>query len=165
MATVCDLLEGAMLKRQALWNRSDGVAVIAEGLLEHMAPEELQGIEGVRIAHDSYGHLRLAEVDLAYVLKDPGRASLRQPRRDSRGGAQEYRLRTALGGAHRFRLRVRPHPRLRGRRVSARPRRSAPELSALGGLVDGKLDIWTSRTGTRDRQNSRAHGRYRRAVL
>ncbi len=69
MATVCDLLEGAMLKRQALWNRSDGVAVIAEGLLEHMAPEELQGIEGVRIAHDSYGHLRLAEVDLAYVLK------------------------------------------------------------------------------------------------
>ncbi|MGZ8434070.1 MAG: diphosphate--fructose-6-phosphate 1-phosphotransferase [Candidatus Binatia bacterium] len=69
MVTVCDLLEGAMLKRQALWNRSDGVAVIAEGLLEHMAAEELQGIEGVRIAHDSYGHLRLAEVDLAYVLK------------------------------------------------------------------------------------------------
>jgi 6-phosphofructokinase 1 len=69
MSTVCDLLEGAMLKRQALWNRSDGVAVIAEGLLEHMAPEELQGIEGVRIARDSYGHLRLAEVDLAYILK------------------------------------------------------------------------------------------------
>jgi len=69
MATVCDILEGAILKRQALWNRSDGVAVIAEGLLEHMAAEELSGIEGVRIAHDSYGHLRLAEVDLAYILK------------------------------------------------------------------------------------------------
>jgi len=70
MATVCDLLEGAILKRKALWNRSDGVAVIAEGLLEHMAAEELNGIEGVRITHDSYDHLRLADVDLAYILKN-----------------------------------------------------------------------------------------------
>ena len=69
MATVCDLLEGAILKRKAHWNRADGVAVIAEGLLEHMPAEELDGIEGVRITHDSYGHLRLAEVDLAYILK------------------------------------------------------------------------------------------------
>jgi 6-phosphofructokinase 1 len=69
MATVCDLLEGAIHKRKALWNRSDGVAVIAEGLLEHMTAEELKDIEGVRITHDSYGHLRLAEVDLAYILK------------------------------------------------------------------------------------------------
>jgi 6-phosphofructokinase 1 len=69
LATVCDILEGAMLKRKALWNRKDGVAVIAEGLLEHMPIEELQAIEGVRLARDSYGHLRLAEVDLAHVLK------------------------------------------------------------------------------------------------
>jgi len=67
--TVCDILEGAILKRAALWNRPDGVAVIAEGLLERVAPEELQKISGVRIARDSYGHLRLAELDLAYVLK------------------------------------------------------------------------------------------------
>ncbi len=39
MSTVCDVLEGSILKRQALWNRADGVAVIAEGLLEHMAPK------------------------------------------------------------------------------------------------------------------------------
>jgi 6-phosphofructokinase len=69
MATVCDILEGAILKRTALWNRPDGVAIIAEGLLEHMAVAELEGVEGVRITHDSYGHLRLAEVDLAYILK------------------------------------------------------------------------------------------------
>ncbi|HWO41696.1 MAG TPA: diphosphate--fructose-6-phosphate 1-phosphotransferase, partial [Candidatus Eisenbacteria bacterium] len=67
--TVCDILEGAILKRAALWNRPDGVALIAEGLLERVAPEELQKISGVRIARDSYGHLRLAELDLAYVLK------------------------------------------------------------------------------------------------
>lgn len=70
MSTVCDILEGAILKREALWNRADGVAVIAEGLLEHMPAEELSGIEGVRIAHDSYGHLRLAEVELAFILKN-----------------------------------------------------------------------------------------------
>ena len=69
MTTVCDLLEGAILKRKALWSRADGVAVIAEGLLEHMPVEELKDIEGVRITHDSYGHLRLAEVDFAYILK------------------------------------------------------------------------------------------------
>jgi ATP-dependent phosphofructokinase / diphosphate-dependent phosphofructokinase len=69
LETVCDILEGAILKRAALWNRADGVAVIAEGLLERVPPEDLQGIAGVRIAHDSYGHLRLAELDLAYILK------------------------------------------------------------------------------------------------
>jgi ATP-dependent phosphofructokinase / diphosphate-dependent phosphofructokinase len=69
ISTVCDLLEGALLKRKALWNRSDGVAIIAEGLLERVSAEELSGIDGVRITHDAYGHLRLAEVDLAYILK------------------------------------------------------------------------------------------------
>jgi 6-phosphofructokinase 1 len=66
---VCDILEGAILKRKALWNRADGVAIIAEGLLERVPAAELSKIEGVRIEHDSYGHLRLAELDLAYLLK------------------------------------------------------------------------------------------------
>ena len=69
LQAVGDLLEGAILKRQALWGRQDGVAVIAEGLLEHMPIDELTAIQGVRILHDSYGHLRLAELDLAYILK------------------------------------------------------------------------------------------------
>lgn len=67
---VGDLLEGAILKRRALWNRQDGLAVIAEGLLERMPVEELTAIEGVQIQHDDYGHLRLAELDLAYILKN-----------------------------------------------------------------------------------------------
>jgi 6-phosphofructokinase len=52
-----------------LWERQDGVALIAEGLLERMPVNELTAIEGVQIQHDSYGHLRLAELDLAYILK------------------------------------------------------------------------------------------------
>jgi len=65
-----DILEGAILKRQALWGRHDGVAVIAEGLLERMPEQELTAIEGVQIQRDTYGHLRLAELDLAYILKN-----------------------------------------------------------------------------------------------
>jgi 6-phosphofructokinase 1 len=67
--TLCDILEGAILKREALWHRPDGVAVIAEGVLERIPAEELAVIEGARITHDDYGHLRLAEMDLAYILK------------------------------------------------------------------------------------------------
>jgi 6-phosphofructokinase 1 len=70
LETVGDILEGAILKRRALWDRNDGVALIAEGLLERMPVEELTAIEGVQIQHDSYGHLRLAELDLAYILKN-----------------------------------------------------------------------------------------------
>jgi 6-phosphofructokinase len=69
LETIGDILEGAILKRQVLWERNDGVALIAEGLLERMPVEELTAIEGVQIQHDSYGHLRLAELDLAYILK------------------------------------------------------------------------------------------------
>ena len=68
LQTVCDILEGAILKRQVM-GRSDGVALIAEGLLEKIPQDELTNIEGVRIMHDAYGHLRLAELDLAYILK------------------------------------------------------------------------------------------------
>jgi len=69
LETLCDLLEGAILKRKALWGRLDGVALIAEGLLERLTPEEMTAIEGVRITRDDYGHLRLAEMDLAFILK------------------------------------------------------------------------------------------------
>jgi len=69
LETIGDVLEGAILKRQALWERNDGVALIAEGLLERMPEKELTAIQGVQIQHDSYGHLRMAELDLAYILK------------------------------------------------------------------------------------------------
>ncbi len=69
LQTLCDVLEGAILKRKALWGRRDGVALIAEGLLERLPAEEMTAIEGVRIVRDDYGHLRLAEMDLAFILK------------------------------------------------------------------------------------------------
>jgi 6-phosphofructokinase 1 len=69
LETLADLLEGAILKRRAKWQRRDGVAVIAEGLLERIPEDELNKIEGVRLVRDDYGHLRLAEMDLAHILK------------------------------------------------------------------------------------------------
>jgi 6-phosphofructokinase 1 len=34
-----------------------------------MPEEELTSIQGVQIQHDNYGHLRMAELDLAFILK------------------------------------------------------------------------------------------------
>jgi len=65
---VCDVLEGAILKRKAL-GREDGVAVIAEGVGYKMDPQELQGMPGVEIKKDAAGHLRMAEVPLANLLR------------------------------------------------------------------------------------------------
>ncbi|HID08277.1 MAG TPA: 6-phosphofructokinase [Armatimonadetes bacterium] len=65
---VCDIIEGAILKRRVL-GRKDGVAVVAEGVGEKLDPEELAAIPGVTVERDPHGHLRLAEVPLGSVLK------------------------------------------------------------------------------------------------
>jgi 6-phosphofructokinase 1 len=65
---VCDVLEGAILKRRAM-GHEHGVAVIAEGLAERFTSAELQAIPGVVIEYDPYGNIRLAEVELGKILK------------------------------------------------------------------------------------------------
>ncbi len=68
LAEVCDVLEGAILKRRVL-GRKDGVAVIAEGIGEKIDPEELAKIPGVEVERDPHGHIRLGEIPLATILK------------------------------------------------------------------------------------------------
>jgi len=65
---VSDILEGAIIKRRAD-GKNNGVAVIAEGITEKLDPEELQSIPGVEVRRDPHGHLRLAEINLANLLK------------------------------------------------------------------------------------------------
>lgn len=65
---VLDVLEAAMIKRKA-FGREHGVAVIAEGIAEKLDPEELRSIPGVNIIFDDHGHMRLADVPLANVLR------------------------------------------------------------------------------------------------
>ncbi|MFP8879182.1 MAG: 6-phosphofructokinase, partial [Myxococcota bacterium] len=58
-------LEGAIVRRRAA-GRPDGVAVIAEGIAEHMDPDDpiLKDVP-----RDAHGHIRLAEVPLGKVLR------------------------------------------------------------------------------------------------
>jgi 6-phosphofructokinase 1 len=74
MKTIVDSLVGAIIKRMAD-GRKDGVAIIAEGVVLDVAPEDLEGL--AEIERDAHGHLRLAEVDLGNILKAQVQARLR----------------------------------------------------------------------------------------
>ena len=65
---ISKVLEGAILKRRVMGN-DHGVAVIAEGIAEKLAPEELAGLPGVTVEYDSYGHIRLNDIPLAIILR------------------------------------------------------------------------------------------------
>jgi 6-phosphofructokinase 1 len=64
---VVDILAGAIIKRRAD-GREDGTAVLAEGLIEFLSPDELA--EFGEIEHDEHGHVRLAEINLGDVIRD-----------------------------------------------------------------------------------------------
>jgi 6-phosphofructokinase 1 len=49
--------------------RPHGLVVVAEGIAEKMAPEELAEIPGVEVSYDSYGHINLGDIPLATILK------------------------------------------------------------------------------------------------
>lgn len=66
LAHLVDVLIGAMIKRLS-GGRVDGVAVLAEGLVEILDPRDLGGLEHVE--RDEHGHLRLSEVDIGELLR------------------------------------------------------------------------------------------------
>ncbi|NOU10697.1 MAG: 6-phosphofructokinase [Nitrospira sp.] len=63
---VVDLLIGAVIKRLE-HGRSDGVVVLAEGLIEIIDSRDLGGLEHVE--RDEHGHLRMSEIDIGDVLR------------------------------------------------------------------------------------------------
>jgi 6-phosphofructokinase 1 len=66
LKTITDTLVGAIIKRLAS-GKKHGVAVIAEGVVEGLDPQDLAGLEGVE--RDAHGHLRIAEVAIGQILK------------------------------------------------------------------------------------------------
>ncbi|MEK7864048.1 MAG: 6-phosphofructokinase, partial [Chloroflexota bacterium] len=66
LAKIVDTLLFSILKRLA-GGRSDGVAVLAEGLVERLDETDLQELEGVE--RDDHGHIRIAEIDFGDILK------------------------------------------------------------------------------------------------
>ncbi len=69
-----DVLEGAIVKR-LVHGRDHGVALLAEGLLEKLDPQTLGAVE-----RDTYGNVRLEELELARLLKTRVAASLSRRR-------------------------------------------------------------------------------------
>ena len=63
---IVDSLAGAIIKRLS-YGRPDGVAVIAEGVVLDVAPEDLEGLHEVE--RDPHGHLRIGEVNIGDILK------------------------------------------------------------------------------------------------
>jgi len=61
-------LEGAVVKRLAFEGRNDGVAVVAEGIAERLEESDLEILK--EVPRDEHGHIRLAEVPLARVLRN-----------------------------------------------------------------------------------------------
>ncbi len=63
---IVDTLAGAVIKRLSQ-GRPDGVAVLAEGLVEVVNTADIAGLEGVE--RDAHGHIRIAEVDFGNIVK------------------------------------------------------------------------------------------------
>jgi 6-phosphofructokinase 1 len=63
---IVDTLAGAVIKRLS-YGRKDGVAVIAEGLVLDIAPEDLAELDEVE--RDAHGNVRIAEVNIGEILK------------------------------------------------------------------------------------------------
>lgn len=63
---IVDILVGAIIKRLS-YGRSDGVAILAEGLVEHLKTEDLE--ELVDVERDAHDNIRIAEINFGEILK------------------------------------------------------------------------------------------------
>ena len=72
--SIVDTLVGAIIKRLS-YGRRDGVAVIAEGLVLGLDPDELAGL--TEVEKDAHGNVRIAEVNMGELVKSAVQARLR----------------------------------------------------------------------------------------
>lgn len=63
---IVDILVGAIIKRLS-YGRKDGVAILAEGLVEHLDPSDLEAL--VNIERDAHDNIRIAEINFGEILK------------------------------------------------------------------------------------------------
>ena len=66
LSQITDILVGAIIKRLS-YGRKDGVAIIAEGLVELLEQSDLEPL--VNIERDAHDNMRLAEVNFGEILK------------------------------------------------------------------------------------------------
>jgi 6-phosphofructokinase 1 len=75
LRTIVDTLVGAIIKRLS-YDRRDGVAILAEGLVLSIDPNDMAQLDDVE--RDSHGNVRIAEVNIGEILKAQVQARLRQ---------------------------------------------------------------------------------------
>lgn len=63
---IVDILVGAIIKRLS-YGRSDGVAILAEGLVEHLDAKDMESL--VNIERDAHDNIRIAEINFGEILK------------------------------------------------------------------------------------------------
>jgi 6-phosphofructokinase 1 len=72
---IVDILAGAVIKRLS-YGRSDGTAILAEGLVEHLHPDDLAQFGYAE--RDPHDNIRIAEVNLGETLKAKVQERLRE---------------------------------------------------------------------------------------
>jgi 6-phosphofructokinase len=72
---IVDVLVGAIIKRLS-YGKSDGVAILAEGLVEHLDPKDMEAL--VDIERDAHDNIRIAEVNFGEILKYKVQERLKQ---------------------------------------------------------------------------------------
>lgn len=77
MRDICDVVEGAILKRR-LMGSDHGVAILAEGLVEHMSPEHVEEVfRSEEVERDEHGHIKLDNIELGRHVRDDLRRRLK----------------------------------------------------------------------------------------
>ncbi|MDT3697413.1 MAG: diphosphate--fructose-6-phosphate 1-phosphotransferase [Ignavibacterium sp.] len=66
LSHIVDILVGAIIKRLS-YGKPDGVAIIAEGLVEHLDTSDLDTL--VEIERDAHDNIRIAEINFGEILK------------------------------------------------------------------------------------------------
>lgn len=75
LSHIVDILVGAIIKRLS-YGRPDGVAIIAEGLVEHLNPADLEDL--VTVERDAHDNIRIAEINFGEILKAKVQERLKQ---------------------------------------------------------------------------------------
>ena len=66
LSQVIDIIVGAIIKRLS-YGKSDGVAILAEGLVEHLDSADLADL--VNVERDAHDNIRIAEINYGEILK------------------------------------------------------------------------------------------------
>ncbi len=75
LKTVVDTLVGSIVKRLAD-GREDGVAVLAEGIVELLPEEDIAELASAE--RDAHGHIRIAEIDFGRIVKQAVQKRLKE---------------------------------------------------------------------------------------